>query len=103
MTDIQNLKATRTVPEPLPATAITHTCGQWWTGLGRSHCPSCHLTFSCDSAADKHRIGAFGVERRCAHPATVGLVARTKTYGDLWGWPASDDYDPASRRESEES
>lgn len=103
MTDIQNLEATPTIQQPLPAQAITHTCGQWWTGLGRSHCPSCCRTFSCDSAADKHRIGTFGVDRRCAHPTDVGLVARSKPYGDLWGWPSSEGYDPASRRESQES
>lgn len=103
MTRILEPETAPTPEQPRPANAIPCSCGAWWTGLGRAHCPACHRTFSCDSAADKHRIGAFGIDRRCAHPSAVGLVARTKTYGDLWGWPSSDTYDPASRRESEES
>jgi len=74
-----------------PWNAITHTCGAWWTGLGRAHCPSCHRTFSTDGAADKHRIGKHGIDRRCADPATVGLVAVTKPYGVLWQHPGPED------------
>ena len=105
MTHILEPETTGTAEQPLPPNAIPCSCGAWWTGLGRSHCAAagCHRTFSCDSAADKHRIGTFGVDRRCAHPSDVGLVVRTKPYGDLWGWPSSDHYDPASRRESEEA
>lgn len=74
-----------------PATAITHPeCGQWWTGLSRSHCPACHCTFSVDSAADKHRKGAHGIDRHCVDPATVGLVPVDKPYGVLWQNPGSD-------------
>lgn len=103
MTDIRSAIPAAPLVQ-LPANAITHPpCSQWWTGLGRSHCAVCCHTFSCDSAADRHRIGTFGVDRRCANPADVGLVARVKPYGDLWGWPSSDNYDPASRRESEEA
>ena len=77
--------------EALPVNAIRHpACGDWWTGLSRSHCPSCHRTFSTDSAADKHRIGKHGTDRRCADPASVGLVAREKPYGLLWGFPGPD-------------
>ena len=105
MTDIQTGVPVQTPEAPRPANAIPCSCGAWWTGLGRSHCAAagCHRTFSCDSAADKHRIGTFGTDRRCAHPTDVGLVARSKPYGDLWGWPSSEGYDPASRRESEEA
>ena len=91
-------------PSVLPATAIRcGGCKSWWTGLGRSHCPAegCHETFSCESAAEKHRVGMFGVDRRCAHPAEVGLVAREQAYGLLWGWPSSESYDLTSRRETE--
>ncbi|MFF7142305.1 hypothetical protein ACFZB5_13785 [Streptomyces nodosus] len=77
--------------DPIPANAIRHpACGQWWTGPSRAHCAACCCTFSTDSAADKHRIGKFGIDRRCADPASVGLVAREKPYGVLWGFPAPD-------------
>lgn len=76
---------------PTPAGAIVHgECGQWWTGPTRAHCGACHRTFSCDSAAEKHRVGTFGVDRRCVDPATVGLIARQMPYGILWGWPGPD-------------
>lgn len=69
--------------------AIRHgLCGQWWTGPTRSHCSGCCRLFSCESAADRHRVGIFGVNRRCADPAAVGLVAKTKPFGVLWSWPA---------------
>ena len=71
---------------PLPKNAIRHgACGRWWTGTERSHASCCHRTFSSLSAFDAHRKGG-----RCNHPAAVGLIARTKPYGDLWGWPAPD-------------
>lgn len=79
-------------PASLPSNAIRHpACGGWWTGAGRSHCPACCRTFSCDSAADRHRVGAFGVDRRCADPASVGLVPRERPYGVLWGHPGPDE------------
>lgn len=74
---------------PPPANAIRHgACESWWTGPGRSHCPACCRTFSGESAADAHRKGAHGVDRRCVDPATVGLVARQMPFGTLWSWPA---------------
>jgi hypothetical protein len=99
MTDFVTPELTPAAPAPRPAAAITHTCGAWWTGVSRAHCPAegCHRTFSCDSAADKHRVGTFGADRRCANPAEVGLVARAMPFGVMWGWPSSDDYDPAAR------
>ena len=90
MTDVQTTDAA-SEPQPLPAGAITHpVCGSWWTGLGRAHCAACCRTFSCDSAADKHRVGKFGVDRRCVDPATVGLVAAAKPYGEMWQFPGPD-------------
>jgi len=75
----------------LPTGAIRHpSCGQWWTGTSRAHCPACHRTFSCDSAADKHRQGRYGIDRRCVDPATVGLVAVDRPYGQLWQNPATE-------------
>jgi hypothetical protein len=37
------------------------------------------------SAFERHRKSL-----RCNDPASVGLVARIKSYGVLWGWPAPD-------------
>ena len=81
-----------TTPEtPLPYNAVRHPkCGGWWTGLSRAHCPACCRTFSCDSAADKHRQGRHGIDRHCVDPATVGLVAVDKPYGQLWQNPGGD-------------
>jgi hypothetical protein len=76
------------LPEQIPAppNAIWHgQCGLWWTGNERSHASCCHRTFSSLSAFEAHRRGL-----RCNDPATVGLIARAKPYGDLWGWPAPD-------------
>jgi hypothetical protein len=87
VTDTHTPETAITAPV-LPPAAITHpACGNWWTGLTRAHCPACHRTFSSDSAADKHRTGKFEADRHCADPATVGLVARDKPFGTLWGWP----------------
>ncbi|MGW0682900.1 FDXHR family putative zinc-binding protein [Streptomyces sp. NPDC002754] len=65
--------------------AITHgECGKSWTGMAKAHCSGCHETFSTYGASDKHRIGSFGIDRRCAAPGTVGLVQRD----GIWGYPA---------------
>lgn len=70
---------------------ITHgACGQSWTGLRRAHCPSCHITFNSDSAAEKHRVGKPGIDRRCVDPATVGLIAVEQPWGLCWQAPGSD-------------
>lgn len=76
-----------TLPTPgcdgVPANAIVHgACGSWWTGAERSHCGGCHITLSSLTAFERHRRGL-----RCNDPATVGLIARQKPYGDLWGLP----------------
>lgn len=72
---------------------ITHAaCGQSWTGLRRSHCPAdgCHRTFNSDSAAERHRVGKPGVDRRCVDPASVGLIAVEQPWGTCWQAPGSD-------------
>jgi hypothetical protein len=67
-----------------PANAIVHgECGRWWTGSERSHASCCHETFSSLSAFEAHRRGL-----RCNPPESVGLVAREKPFGRIWGWPA---------------
>lgn len=68
----------------IPAQAIVHgACRKWWTGNERSHASCCHETFSSLTAFDRHRKGG-----QCNDPASVGLVARAKPYGTLWGFPA---------------
>lgn len=39
-------------------------------------CRACDTYFHGETSFNKHRIGAFGVDRRCADPADVGLVYR---------------------------
>lgn len=65
-------------------------CGKTWTGLRRAHCPACHITFNSDSAAEKHRVGKPGIDRRCVDPATVGLVPVEQPWGTCWQAPGSD-------------
>jgi hypothetical protein len=70
---------------------ITHgACGKTWTGLRRAHCPACHETFNSDSAAEKHRVGRTGIDRRCVDPATVGLIGVEQPWGTCWQAPGSD-------------
>ncbi|MCX5202440.1 hypothetical protein OG897_13405 [Streptomyces sp. NBC_00237] len=70
-------------PTPIPNNAIQHgACGKWWSGAERSHASCCHETFSSLTAFERHRRGM-----RCNDPASVGLVARQKPYGTLWGLP----------------
>lgn len=66
----------------IPASAIVHSCGAWWTGAERSHCGGCHLTFTSLTAFDNHRRG-----QTCNDPATVGLEKREAAFGALWGFP----------------
>jgi hypothetical protein len=68
----------------VPKNAIVHgSCQKWWTGNERSHCGGCHELYSSLTAFDRHRRGGV-----CLPPASVGLVAREKPYGVLWGNPA---------------
>lgn len=88
MTDIDAPASAQDAPETVRRDLISHPkCGRSWSGLTRSHCPVCCETFSCDSAADRHRKGSFGVDRRCVDPATVGLVAVEKPWGRMWQNP----------------
>lgn len=68
----------------VPKNAIVHgACGSWWTGEERSHCGGCCRTFTALTSFERHRKGL-----RCNPPEDVGLVAREKPYGTLWGLPA---------------
>lgn len=80
---------------------ISHgACGKTWTGLRRAHCPACHETFNSDSAAEKHRRGTPGPDRRCVPPAEAGLVAVEQPWGTCWQTP-SDGAWIAARTEGE--
>ena len=48
-------------------------------------CPACHENFATDEAGDKHRIGTFGIDRRCGEPEVMGLHISTNSYGtNVW-------------------
>ncbi|WP_405425541.1 hypothetical protein [Streptomyces erythrochromogenes] len=72
-----------------PGASAHCSCGAWWTGLTRAHCPACHITCSSDTAAARHRVGRFGIDRRCIDPAEAGLIPTTRAYGTLWSLPAA--------------
>ncbi len=62
-------------------------CTAKWTGLGRAHCSSCHMTYTGISAFEQHR-GAIseGAPRGFCHdPVSLGMVEREP---NLWGSPA---------------
>ena len=44
-------------------------------------CSGCHRNFSDVNSGDKHRIGTFGKDRRCAVPEEVGLFKKMNPYG----------------------
>lgn len=68
---------------------ITHgACGKSWTGVSRAHCPVCHETFNSDYAAEKHRTGKYGGDRRCLSPADAGLVGVEQPWGMCWQTPS---------------
>ena len=51
-------------------------------------CPACHLNFGTTKAGDAHRIGEFGIDRRCANPNDVGLVSVMNKFSTLvWRFP----------------
>lgn len=73
---------------------ISHgECGKTWTGVTRAHCGACHETFNSDGGADIHRVGRFGVDRRCLPPASVGMVERD----GVWYMPAPEGGHPFAR------
>lgn len=76
---------------------ITHpSCGKSWTGSSRAHCAACCETFIGNTAADKHRTGSFGIDRRCLPPAEAGLIAISHPWGICWHIPQGCDRTPAA-------
>lgn len=47
-------------------------------------------TFNSDSAAEKHRAGRPGIDRRCLPPADAGLVPVEHSWGTCWQAPGTD-------------
>ena len=43
-------------------------------------CPACFKNFNSTEAGDRHRIGTFGIDRRCASPDEVGLIPIPNKY-----------------------
>ncbi len=59
-----------------------------WLENREQVCSTCHLNFATTEAGDAHRIGAFGVDRRCANPNEVGLVSVKNKFSTLvWRLP----------------
>jgi hypothetical protein len=67
----------------------THRCGARWTGMNTQHCTSCCMTFSTTTAGDKHRVGKFDIDRRCANPKDVGLIQNSK---GVWKLPNNNNF-----------
>jgi 5-methylcytosine-specific restriction endonuclease McrA len=86
---IQRAPARRPLAErTLPQGAVSHSCGAWWTGDRRSHCPRCCQTFASEPLAALHRIGDDG-DRRCLKPDEIGLLPSSQPWGTCWEKPKS--------------
>lgn len=46
-------------------------------------CKACGYFFGTIEAGDAHRVGIFGVNRRCIHPNEAGLVAVHNRFGTV--------------------
>ena len=46
-------------------------------------CRSCGYFFGTTKAGDAHRVGRFGFNRRCIHPAEAGLIAVHNRFGTV--------------------
>jgi hypothetical protein len=62
-------------------------CQTSFQGSKTSHCCGCHETFSSITAFDKHQRPS-GAEELCKSPELVGLVRHSRTWGEVWGFPA---------------
>jgi hypothetical protein len=58
-----------------------------WTGERLENkvqiCPACHKNFGTTEAGDSHRIGEFGVDRRCIGPEQAKLVPIENPFGSI--------------------
>jgi hypothetical protein len=44
-------------------------------------CPACFENFGTTEAGDAHRVGVFGVDRRCVKPEKANLAKTTNKFG----------------------
>lgn len=72
-------KARRRSRPSRPAGAASHSCGAWWTGTSRVHCPGCCLTFASERAALAHRPAGW-----CLSPEAAGLIGTPQQWGTCW-------------------
>lgn len=50
----------------------------------RNQCPTCRLYFNSTSAFDKHRTGAFGIDRRCLTAPEMEARGMTANEAGFW-------------------
>jgi hypothetical protein len=50
----------------------------------RCQCSGCGEYFNSDTAFDMHRIGRFGVDRRCMSPDEMRAAGMSKNAADWW-------------------
>jgi hypothetical protein len=56
-------------------------------------CSGCHINFATTEAGDKHRVGAFGKDRRCITPEEANLIKLVNDHGAVI-YKRRDDADP---------
>lgn len=62
---------------------FNHKCERKLRGQ-HNHCSACGEYFNSNKAFEKHRIGAFGVDRRCATVEEMKAKGMSKNSGDWW-------------------
>ena len=51
-------------------------------------CSECFENFATTEAGDLHRVGEFGIDRRCINPEIVGLIHLENRFGTkVWRKP----------------
>ena len=50
----------------------------------RCQCSGCGEYFNSDTAFDKHRVGAFGIDRRCLSQSGMLAAGMVKNASDWW-------------------
>ena len=65
----------------------THRNGRTGDLLKNSEqvCSECFENFATTEAGDLHRVGEFGVNRKCINPESIGLIKILNRYGvEVW-------------------
>lgn len=73
----------------------TCRCGAAWTGFKIEHCSTCHESFSCTAAGDKHRVGdhavSFGPDRRrCLTETEMLARGMARNSKGVWMTPSQE-------------